>query len=183
MVKSPLRYPGGKNRLTKTISNIAPKDFTEYREPFLGGGSVLLKIMEDYPGRKYLANDLYYDLFCFWDEVMKDTEGLVRKINELKKTWGSDGKGLHRYLVDNIATMSSMEKAAAFFVLNRITFSGTSLSGGFSSAAFETRFTDSSIKRVSEMGKMLKNNPTAFFRSFFPRARPLTASPKTISSA
>ena len=156
MFKSPLRYPGGKNRLVKIISELAPKDFLEYREPFLGGGSVLLKMMEDYPGRRYWANDLYYDLFCFWNMAQKNPEELVSKIKVIKDRWSGDGKGLHRYLVDNIATMSPIDKAAAFFVLNRITFSGTSLSGGFSKSAFETRFTDSSIERLMSMGQVLQ---------------------------
>lgn len=156
MFKSPLRYPGGKNRLVKIISEIAPKDFNEYREPFLGGGSVLLKIMEDYPGRKYWGNDLYYDLFCFWDMTQKNPKELVKRIKVVKEKWGDNGKELHRYLVDNIASMSPIDKAVAFFVLNRITFSGTSLSGGFSKAAFETRFTDSSIERLATMCEILQ---------------------------
>ena len=52
--------------------------------------------------------------------------------------------------------MSPLNKAVAFFVLNRITFSGTSLSGGFSKSAFETRFTDSSIERLKSMGQVLQ---------------------------
>ena len=167
MIKSPLRYPGGKSRLVNIISKLAPKDFKEYREPFLGGGSVLLKIMEDYPGRKYIVNDLYYDLFCFWDEVVKDNAGLIHKINEIKKEWKDNGKELYRYLVDNIATMSPIDKAVAFFVLNRITFSGTSLSGGFSKGAFESRFTDSSINRVRLVGEFLNGKDLEIMNNDF----------------
>ena len=39
-LKTPLRYPGGKSRATKYLIPKMPKDITEYREPFLGGGSV-----------------------------------------------------------------------------------------------------------------------------------------------
>jgi DNA adenine methylase len=46
---------------------------------------------------------------------------------------------------------SGIERAAAFFILNRITFSGTSLSGGYSQQAFEKRFTESSIKRFTDI--------------------------------
>lgn len=38
MIKSPLRYPGGKSKAIKFIAPLIPK-FKEYREPFLGGGS------------------------------------------------------------------------------------------------------------------------------------------------
>jgi DNA adenine methylase len=40
MIKSPLRYPGGKSRAVDLILKIIP-DLKEYREPFLGGGSYL----------------------------------------------------------------------------------------------------------------------------------------------
>ncbi|MDD2344989.1 MAG: DNA adenine methylase [Bacteroidales bacterium] len=41
MIKSPLRYPGGKSRAVSLISQILP-EFDEFREPFLGGGSVFI---------------------------------------------------------------------------------------------------------------------------------------------
>jgi DNA adenine methylase len=41
MIKSPLRYPGGKSRAVKLISALIP-EFDEFREPFLGGGSVFI---------------------------------------------------------------------------------------------------------------------------------------------
>lgn len=154
-LKSPLRYPGGKSRLVETISKIAPKDFTEYREPFLGGGSVMLRIAEDYPGRKYWGNDLYYDLYCFWSICQQYPQELTLRIREIKKEWGEDGKGLHKYLSNNIGRINEFERAAAFFVLNRITFSGTILSGGFSSSAFKDRFTDNSINRILQTGQLL----------------------------
>ena len=53
--------------------------------------------------------------------------------------------------------MSPTDKAVAFFILNRITFSGTSLSGGFSNGAYEKRFTESSIVRMCDMSSLLKN--------------------------
>ncbi len=43
-----------------------------------------------------------------------------------------------------------------FFILNRITFSGTVESGGYSQQAFEKRFTDSSIERLQNLGKALE---------------------------
>ncbi|MFQ5456234.1 MAG: DNA adenine methylase [Nitrospirota bacterium] len=51
----------------------------------------------------------------------------------------------------------NLKKAAAFFVFNRITFSGTSESGGFSNAAFKKRFTQSSIERVKALSGILDN--------------------------
>lgn len=69
----------------------------------------------------------------------------------------TDGKELYRLLLKNIDSFDNTKKAAAFFIFNRITFSGTSESGGFSSAAFHKRFTESSIERVKALSKILKN--------------------------
>ena len=41
-VKTPLRYPGGKSRGMKVLDLFLPETITEYREPFVGGGSVFI---------------------------------------------------------------------------------------------------------------------------------------------
>ena len=35
-LKTPLRYPGGKSKAIKTLSQWYPKKISEYREPFIG---------------------------------------------------------------------------------------------------------------------------------------------------
>lgn len=42
--KSPLRYPGGKSRALKQILPHVPLNISEFREPFVGGGSVFFAI-------------------------------------------------------------------------------------------------------------------------------------------
>ena len=44
-----------------------------------------------------------------------------------------------------------------FFILNRMTFSGTVDSGGYSQAAFNSRFTDSSIARLTQIAPLLSS--------------------------
>ena len=70
MIKSPLRYPGGKNKAIKTIAPIIPS-FNEFREPFLGGGSLFIYLKQLYPKKKYWINDLYPNLFYFWEQTQK----------------------------------------------------------------------------------------------------------------
>ena len=53
--------------------------------------------------------------------------------------------------------MSPLERAVRFFVLNRITFSGTIESGGYSNASFKGRFTDSSIERLAALDGCFSN--------------------------
>ena len=51
--------------------------------------------------------------------------------------------------------LSEFDRAVRFFVLNRITFSGVVDSGGYSQAAYEKRFTPSSIDRVEMIAPYL----------------------------
>jgi DNA adenine methylase len=146
MIKSPLRYPGGKSRAVELIAPLLP-DFDEFREPFLGGGSVFVNTKQRFPQKNYWVNDLYFELYKFWEIAQKNINGLIEKIYEWRNQFHV-GKELHRFLNQNLANFNDIERATAFFIYNRITFSGTSLSGGFSERAFHERFTESSIKRL-----------------------------------
>ncbi|NLP58490.1 DNA adenine methylase [Lutibacter sp. B1] len=153
MIKSPLRYPGGKSRALKIISPIIP-EFKEFREPFVGGGSVFVYLKQKYPNRTYWINDLYSNLYHFWKQTQENLDELIEQVYNWRNDF-KNGKELHRYLLDNIDTFDELKKASAFFVFNRITFSGTTESGGFSKAAFEKRFTISSIDRVKLLSSIL----------------------------
>ena len=155
MIKSPLRYPGGKSRAIKYIAPIIP-GFLEYREPFVGGGSVFVYLKQKYPKRKYWINDLHENLFHFWNQTQHNLNELIEQIYLWKNEF-DNGKDLHKYLKANIEQFDDLKKAAAFFVFNRITFSGTSESGGFSNAAYERRFTLSSIERVKRLSTILND--------------------------
>ena len=155
MIKSPLRYPGGKSRAVKTIAPLIPH-FDEYREPFLGGGSVFMYVKQHYPNKKFWINDIYSELFTFWQMAQKNNQPLIDRIYEWRKKYPV-GKQLYQFLKDNMATFDDLEKAAAFFICNRITFSGTTLSGGYSEKAFSDRFTISSIERLTPFHKVIQN--------------------------
>lgn len=153
MIKSPLRYPGGKSRAVKLISTLIP-DFDEYREPFVGGGSVFVYAKQRFPNKKFWVNDLYFELYKFWEMTQKDVDALIEKIYEWRAAFPI-GKELHKFLNENLDGFDDLERAAAFFIYNRITFSGTSLSGGFSEGAFTGRFTESSIQRLNDFADVV----------------------------
>ena len=153
MIKSPLRYPGGKSRAVDLISTLLPY-FEEFREPFLGGGSVFIYAKQRFPNKKFWVNDLYFELYKFWEMSQKDVDTLIDKIYEWRNKFPV-GKELHKFLNENIVGFNDLERAAAFFIYNRITFSGTSLSGGFSEGAFTGRFTESSIKRLNQFAQVI----------------------------
>ena len=159
LAKSPLRYPGGKSRALKQILPLIPVNISEFREPFVGGGSVFFAIRSLFQNhiKSYWINDLNYDLYCFWKQVKDHGPNLVDALRE-KRTTSTNGRTLFKELTktkdklnQNRELLCEFQRAVRFFVLNRITFSGTVDSGGYSQSAYEKRFTDSSIERVKNI--------------------------------
>lgn len=157
LIVSPLRYPGGKSRAIRKIVEQLPTEFSEFREPFVGGGSVFCHLRQKFPRVKMWINDLNVDLFCFWQETKRDSSKLAAAIQNVKDET-QEGRLLFEALRSRVGTdMSDFDRAVRFFVLNRISFSGTVDSGGYSEGAYRGRFTDSSIRRVKELGALLND--------------------------
>ena len=154
MIKSPLRYPGGKSRAIDWLSSLIPEDFEEYREAFIGGGSMYIYLKQRSPDRRYWINDLYFELYNFWQVSQKNLDSLINQINIWRSQF-SNGSELFRFLKLNLYRFNDIEKAGAFFIFNRITFSGTTQAGGYSENAFKERFTESSIDRLKSLKNIL----------------------------
>ena len=155
-IKSPLRYPGGKSRAIRFLSQYIPTDFKEYREPFVGGASVLLWALQQKPKAEYFASDANPDLIAFWKMLQLNDTMLSRHIRKEKKR-SDDGRKLY---VEIVARRDRLDnafiRAMDFFILNRITFSGTIDSGGYSEQAFKSRFTQSSIDRLEPVANLIR---------------------------
>lgn len=155
-IKSPLRYPGGKSRAIVRMKQLVPAEFDEYREPFVGGGSFFIYLKQARPDLKIWINDLNPELYFFWKQAQADSEKLAQAVLGMKKE-RSNGQALFNDLLRvETRSLTEFERAVRFFVLNRITFSGVVESGGYSQPAFEARFTESSIQRLSRVGKVLE---------------------------
>jgi DNA adenine methylase len=156
MIRSPLRYPGGKSRAVERIAALVPH-FDEFREPFVGGGSVFVYLKQKFPDRKFWINDKYPELATFWREMKANPVLVAAQIRRWKNDFAGGGRQLFYFLRENKANFNATELAAAFFVFNRITFSGTTEAGGFSVQAFEKRFTESSITRLEKIPPLLRD--------------------------
>ncbi len=146
---SPLRYPGGKSKALDRILPQFPAEIAEFREPFVGGGSVFFAVKKLFGRRiqKYWINDLNFDLYAFWHFLQAQPEQLIDQISAFKGNY-PDGRELYQFLIDSQNMRSDFDRAVRFFIMNRITFSGVVDAGGYSQQAFEKRFTLSSVKRL-----------------------------------
>lgn len=156
VLKSPLRYPGGKSRAVGRMKNLLPQKLDEYREPFVGGGSFFIYLRQNRPDLQIWINDLNPELYCFWKQVQIDSERLARELSVIKRERKNGQELFDELLTTEVSSLTEFERAIRFFVLNRITFSGVVESGGYSQHAFEARFTDSAIERVSTLSPLLQ---------------------------
>jgi DNA adenine methylase len=144
-LKSPLRYPGGKTRAIKHLLPHIPEG--DICSPFLGGGSLELVLSKD---RTVYAYDAFYPLYNFWDCLLTEKDYLVEQVKKLQPLDKETFKALRMLLRDYAPSQGkSVELAAAYFAVNRSSFSGATLSGGFSQQAAEGRFNENSIKRLA----------------------------------
>jgi DNA adenine methylase len=150
--KSPLRYPGGKTRACKKLDEIISKNFNmkQYNviiSPFFGGGSFEFFLQNKY--NKYLiVNDKFKPLFSFW-KTCKDNKN--RLIIELNSRIDTDKKDFKKYRDVIMKEKDTFLQSVYYFIINRCSFSGATLSGGFSEESSKKRFTSSSIDRVNKL--------------------------------
>jgi DNA adenine methylase len=145
-MKSPLRYPGGKSRAIKIIEKYIPNGKKLIISPFFGGGSFELYMASK--GYNVLANDLFYPLVIFWNIVKTSKYDLEKRIrSHIPVT-----KEKFKHLRSTINEMTDViDIAAAYYIINRCSFSGSTFCGGFSQAASDGRLTDSIISNMMKL--------------------------------
>jgi DNA adenine methylase len=113
----------------------------------LGGGSLELVLSKD---RTVYAYDAFYPLYNFWDCLLTDKDYLVEQVKKFHPLDKETFKALRMLLRGYAPSQGkSVELAAAYFAINRSSFSGATLSGGFSQQAADGRFNENSIKRLA----------------------------------
>ena len=72
MFYSPLRYPGGKHRLSQFIADICSLNGINghYTEPFAYGASVALKLLIENKFQRITINDYDRAIYAFWYSVL-----------------------------------------------------------------------------------------------------------------
>jgi len=162
--KTPLRYPGGKSRACIKMDPYIPdlRDYKEYREPFLGGGSVAIHITKKYPHLKVWVNDLYEPLYNFWRVLQDDGYNLYKKLQELKSRHPDpiSAKGLFleskEYLNDE-SNNDALLRAVSFYTVNKCSFSGLTESSSFSKQASDSNFSMRGIEKLPGYTKIIEN--------------------------
>ena len=142
-VRSPLRYPGGKTRAVEFITQFFPKHLDELLSPFFGGGSIELTIAAK--GTKVFGYDIFSPLVEFWQCLTEQPNELA---DEVEKFYPLQKDKFYELQKTQTNFTTKLERAAVYYVLNRSSFSGATLSGGMSPD--HPRFTITSIERLRQ---------------------------------
>ena len=162
-LKTPLRYPGGKSRAVPKLFKYFPdmSNVKEYREPFLGGGSVAIAITKQYPDINIWVNDLYEPLYNFWVELRDNGEYLHNQLAQLKTRYPDRGsaKGLFLDAKEAVTDENQKDKdrAVAFYIVNKCSFSGLTESSSFSPQASDSNFSMRGINFLPEYSRLITN--------------------------
>ena len=162
-LKTPLRYPGGKSRALSKLFQFIPdlKEYKQYREPFLGGGSVALEITKRYPHIDIWVNDLYEPLTNFWKTLQDDGYKMYKRLQELKSRYPDQGSARGLFLeakeLVNDYSVSPLYRACAFYVINKCSFSGLTESSSFSRQASDSNFSMRGIEKLPDYSLMIKD--------------------------
>lgn len=144
--RSVLRYPGGKSRAISLLERLLPPtDIRTVLSPFLGGGSFELHLTG--MGCTVSAFDAYAPLANFWHHLLTNPVRLASTANKHRPLTPQSFKELQQRCADR---STSIADAAAYLAVNRSSFSGSTLSGGFSKSAATGRFNDALIERVRQ---------------------------------
>jgi DNA adenine methylase len=127
---SPLRYPGGKGKLTNFVKLLIEENNLydgHYAEPYAGGAGIALNLLfQEYISQIHI-NDINPSIYSFWFSVLNHTEDLCRLINDTTVNISNWKK--QKNIQKKKSEVSNIELGFSTFFLNRSNRSGI-LTGG-----------------------------------------------------
>lgn len=122
---SPLRYPGGKGKLSKYIKLILEQNLLsdgQYVEPYAGGSSIALDLLINEYVSDIHINDIDYNIYSFWYSVLNHTDFFCKKIYDTPIS--VDEWHIQKEIYSNTEKYSLFEIGFSTFYLNRTNRSG-----------------------------------------------------------
>jgi len=133
-----VKWAGGKGGLITQLKNFYPYDLEngvieKYVEPFVGGGAVLIDILQKYDVKKAYAFDINKDLINCYNVIKNDVEELIKELevkekNFLKLEFDNRQEYFYevrkKYNLNKLEEKLDIKRASEFIFLNRTCFNG-----------------------------------------------------------
>lgn len=115
-----LKWVGGKRQLMPIITELMPKKFTNYYEPFVGGGAVLFHTQP----KNAVINDLNENLINVYKTIKNNPEELIAdlKTHKNESEYFYDIRILDRTV--DFENLSDIKKASRVIYLNKTCYNG-----------------------------------------------------------
>lgn len=123
---SPLRYPGGKSKIIPYVhSRLNRNKARTFVEPYAGGASVGLSLLEAGAIEKLHLNDLDYGIYALFTVIFSDPGPILERLDHVTPThemyFESQRRILSNHHYDNL-----YDAAWDMLIVNRLSFSGIS---------------------------------------------------------
>lgn len=148
LIKSNLRWPGGKSRMMRFLEPFIPWRIHKYLEVFTGGGSVLLYVSQTRNTKNIYANDIDANLINYYKAVKNDPDGLIKEVMTIKNTYTAE-------TFSTIYKSLDVSTPSEFFASNKTSFSG--LGNSYSPSSYDENFTLNTINNIHLISKVIKN--------------------------
>lgn len=115
-----LKWVGGKRQLMPAINNLLPKKYTDYYEPFVGGGALFFYTQP----KKAIINDFNEELINVFNVIKNSPEDLI---NDLKTHKNESDYFYHIRALDRTeeyTNFSDIKKASRIIYLNKTCYNG-----------------------------------------------------------
>lgn len=134
-----VKWAGGKGSLIPQLNNFYPYELKNgiierYIEPFVGGGAVLIDILQKYDIQEVYAFDINIDLINSYNVIKNNVEELIANLKQMETEYlglGQEERKTYFYNIRNEYNDYELEKdeqnvqrAAQFIYLNRTCFNG-----------------------------------------------------------
>jgi len=125
MLKPPIKWLGGKTKIVDKIISRFPKKFANYHEIFLGGGSVLLALLNEIiEGKIVVKNDIYaYDindkLIEMWQNIKNNPESLYVETQKHVDLYNSCGMEKINRNASNLEDALSSQESYYYYIRSK----------------------------------------------------------------
>ena len=129
-INTPLRYPGGKQKLAPFILELMKANKLvggEYAEPYAGGAGVAIRLLLNGHVSRIHLNDSCIGVYSFWRSILAKTEEFCKRIANVPLTvpeWRRQ-----KEIFSRPSEFNQIDVGFSMFYLNRCNRSGI-LSGG-----------------------------------------------------
>lgn len=134
-----VKWAGGKGSLIPQLNNFYPYELKNgiierYIEPFVGGGAVLIDILQKYDIQEVYAFDINIDLINSYNVIKNNVEELITNLKQMETEYLQLGQEERKNYFYNIRdeynnyeleeNEQNVQRAAQFIYLNRTCFNG-----------------------------------------------------------